>query len=122
MTSIALPLPEEDRDLAEPKIYPTKGAVEGFDVVNSFSFDMASFINERLAENGKTIDDYMVQDMVYVLEIVGKVCIECGKHSINNPCPRGRHFREHQYISGICKSAVLTYLLTECASLHDLLA
>jgi hypothetical protein len=49
MTFIALPLPEEDRD------YPARGAVEGFDVVNSFSFDIASFINERLAERRSTI-------------------------------------------------------------------
>ena len=79
LTSIALPLPEDQRGQSKPNVYPTLATVES--IPASFTFKptiMKDAIEESLVKNNlsSTVDQSLVGEMVEVLLRVGKVKLD----------------------------------------------
>ena len=79
LISIALPLPESQRGEANPTLYPTLATVESIPPSYTFKEDaMRRAIEDNLRKNHltTTVDSEMVDEMIDVLQRVGKVKLD----------------------------------------------
>lgn len=78
LISVALPLPENERQYSKPFIYPTLGTVHMLSVDYDFKYDvMLSAIKDNLNKYNLSgvVSDTMVNEMIEVLSHAGKVVL-----------------------------------------------